>query len=162
MKYIQYLVGMVGIFFLFCFFQGCSKMKPINGSQSYFLKNGKVIYSYHGSKIIKGANEVKGADIETFTPLNDYFAKDKNCVYWHSSKIEKADPKTFQFLKNTEYQNSFSNYYTRDKNYFFYTTKILENVDADTFTVYGYNAKDKNYLYCKGKAFDKKEYSRCP
>lgn len=162
MKWIKYLMGVLGTFFMFCLFQGCSKMKSINGSSSYFLKNDKVIYSYQGSKVIMGANEIKEADIKTFVPLNDYFAKDNNYVYWHSSKIDKADPQTFQFLDDTKYENSFSDYYTRDKNYFFYETKILKNVDANTFIVYGYNAKDKSYLYCKGEIFDKKEYSRCP
>ena len=162
MEWIKIIIGIAGVVFILCFLQGCSKMKAINSSSSYFLKGDKVVYSYKQSKLLMGENEVKGADIATFTPLNDFFAKDKNSVYWHSSKIEEADPDSFEFLPDSKYQGSFSDYYTKDKLHFFYKTKILKSVDADSFVIHGYNAKDKVYLYCKGKIFDRSERQICP
>lgn len=150
MKWIKYLVGIIGTFFVFCFFQGCSRMKSINGSTSYYLKGDKIVYSQEGSSLIRGESVVEYADINSFEPLSDDYAKDKNYVFYGASIIEKADVKSITLIKERNSDN-WSSTYIKDKNYVFYETQIVEGADINTFIPTGIIAKDKNHLYTGAK-----------
>lgn len=132
-----------GIIFILCFFTGCFKsMEPIDDSDSYFIKNNKIIYSYHKSNFIMGEGEVKGADLETFIPVNDEYAYDKNSIYWNEFVINGADKDSFKiFGKN----------YSKDKNMIYYKQNPLIEADIDSFKLGGnFEAEDIKYYYKNG------------
>ena len=143
MEWLKIVIGVCGVIFMFCFFHGCSNsMIPIKGSDSYFLKGDKVIYSYHGASVVLGKGEVVGADLKTFTPVNDEYAYDKNGVYWNEFLIKGADKDSFKiFGKN----------YAKDKNRVYYKQNPLE-ADVHSFKVGGkFEAEDKDNYYSHGE-----------
>ena len=148
MEWLKIIVGVGGVIFMFCFFYGCSNsMRPIKESDSYFLKGDKIIYSYHGALFVLGKGEVVGADLKTFTPVNDEYAYDKSGVYWNEFLIKGADKDSFKiFGKN----------YAKDKNRVYYKQNPLE-ADVNSFKVGGkFEAEDKDNYYSHGKI----KYSR--
>jgi len=149
MEFLKVIVGIGVLAVVFCFFQGCSTMKPIQGSRSYYLKGNKIIFSREGSTIIRGATEVKGADVNSFKPLSDYYAKDKNYVYWRAYIIPNADVNSIELLK--VYDDSswyYSSTYIKDKNYVFYETTIVKDADPKTFVpIDTTSGEDRNYMF---------------
>lgn len=139
MEWLKYIIGISGVILIISLLQGCSSMKPISGSQSYFLKGKKIIYSYHKSTFIMGKGEVKGADIESFVPIDDEYASDKNNVYWNEFAIVGVDKDSFKIL---------SSYYSKDKNQVYCKQFVFKEADVQTFKIGGkYDAYDKNYYY---------------
>jgi hypothetical protein len=147
------IIGMVtAVIFVFCIFNGCgNSMKPIKNSSSYFLQDKKVIYSYHKSTFVMGKGEVIGADLETFTPVNDEYAYDKNSVYWNEFKINGVDKNSFKVIGKN---------YAKDKNKIYYKHNPLVEADVASFKLGGrYEAEDKNNYYSFGKVkYSKKEF----
>ena len=147
LKDISFLGLLIGIF---CFFTGCTTLKPIKGSDSYFLEGNKVVFSIEGSTLITGKTIVENADINSFEPLSDFFAKDKNHVYWRAFIIPQADPKTIELIKD-ESIGIWSGEYIKDKNHVFYKTDIVEDADPNTIKVSGSMAQDKSFYFYYGK-----------
>ena len=104
----------------------------------YSINEGRyLVYSY--------AVPLPAVDQITFTPLNDFIAKDKHHVYEkHNLILKDADAMTFELFENHDF--------ARDKNQLYYmSTKepfAVEGVAPDSFEILlrGY-VKDKNSVY---------------
>lgn len=70
-------------------------------------------------------NALIKADIDTFTVLNEYYAKDKNNVFHLSRKI-KADVNTFEII---------SKLFAMDKNGLWYNGFYAGEFDRETFKI---------------------------
>ena len=118
--------------------------------------DGKNIPVYNGrgqidALLIKDKNNVyyqgtkiQGADPNTFDVLENGYFKDKNNVYFYEDKIKGADTKTFESLKYG---------YSKDKKNVYYQGKKMQGADPKTFeTNEGYEeAEDKNHKYLRGE-----------
>ena len=118
--------------------------------------DGKNIPVYNGrgqidAPLIKDKNNVyyqgtkiQGADPNTFDVLENGYFKDKNSVYFYGNKIKGVDPNTFEIL---EYD------YFKDKNNVYYKREQIKGADPNTFETDKNNgeAKDKNHKYRFGK-----------
>lgn len=90
----------------------------------------------------------------TFEPLEGWYAKDKNNVYYYRPvsggmillKIEKADTKTFQILKG-HYR------YGQDKNNFYDETEIIKNFLPNKTTLKRDNKDRVSEMTCMKKRF---------
>ena len=123
-------------------------------------------YSRFGSLV-----QLHDVDASTFSAVNPEaldngysiaWGKDKNSVFNQDSKLDGADPTSFQAdLPNDQ----FYNYYAKDKNHVYYQNKILDGIDPATFQIIddgsqkdcGYRAvvADKNGYYSQtGIKFD--------
>ena len=72
-----------------------------SASDSYF-KDKRSVY-FNGMT-------VKGADIESFVPLNNSFAKDKNRAYCYDQPIKGADCSSFEVIDETHAKDKFRQY----------------------------------------------------
>ena len=92
-------------------------------------------------------------DYDSFKELSQWFAKDKNwiyyCLYSFCKKLENIDKNTFEQLNN---------YYYKDKDYVYMNSSsyipyeilsIITGADSSSFEVLNesYYAKDKNHVY---------------
>lgn len=111
-------------------------------------KHSVYYYNYAGkAKVVKKANP------ETFVSLNDgYFGYDDTYVYYGSSVIPKAHPKTWKKLKEDYF-------YSKDGTNVYYFNRLIKNVDVHTFKILEtpkiggmttQSAKDKNTAYLNG------------
>jgi hypothetical protein len=152
---------------------GCSAQFDLKDSlklehiknQFYKSKTGHLYEKTQAQKETGNPNDIKfveyfngyfsqEVDPFTFEPLDGWFAKDKNNVYYYRpvsggmllSKIENADTKTFTILKG-HYK------YAKDKEHFFDETEIIENFEPNSAKLYF----DKNGKATKMK-MNKKEY----
>ena len=86
--------------------------------------------------------QIRGADIESFTILNENYTKDKNHVYHQGKKIKKADLDSFRPI---------SKVYAIDKNTAYFLDNAIENSDVETFEPFNKDhrnfARDKNRFY---------------
>lgn len=108
----------------------------------YFIYKERVKFCYFQFDW-RQAMIVDGAQITSFQPLNDYYAKDNNHVYADGKILNEADPKTFQSLKYN---------FAKDNSFVFNNEKILSGVDPKTFEILdllgpSFFAKDKNWIY---------------
>lgn len=125
-------------------FCGCGKSEnKLIKLDNYFEKdNQNVYYFFSDNTNLK----IEDADVKTFEVLGNGYAKDKNNVYWTSSRIKNADIKTFEVIKD-EVE------YAKDKNYVYSKWIPVKNViNPETFefienSIY---AKDKNKIYYRG------------
>lgn len=94
---------------------------------------------------------IKGADMQTFKCINQFYGKDKKFVYSlygyktknydFAKKVRSADPKSFENIGN--YYKDKNNVYHRD-------TKII-GADPSTFQkLNNFYYRDKNSIYNKG------------
>ena len=70
---------------------------------------------------------IEDADLPSFKILEMSTAKDKNHVYYFGEVLPLADPATFEILGNSAY--------SRDKSHIWCGDDLLEGVDYETFTV---------------------------
>lgn len=136
----------------------------------YFRKNKFNVYykiTLGKGQSSSGETIIKGADLESFKVLNDYYAMDKNNVYgcfaWYGDtggfttkvecrKLKEIDLKTFKSLSLD---------YAMDKNNVYYLNEvkngisIIKDADNKTFEIINKNlTKDKNSIYYKGEALN--------
>lgn len=137
------------------------------GGNRYQVSDGLVFYeSPFGVKV------VRGADVATFQPLNDGFARDARHVYFTDEVVAGADPATFVALDFSTGRDATSifrassrcvecdhaSFRRIDKNWYVDRSAAysalnngwqrIEGVDAPSFTVLNSGfAKDKNYAY---------------
>lgn len=84
------------------------------------------------------------ADPNTFAHIGQGFYKDKDRVYWSSTPLDGADPRTFRVFDN---EVAFG----ADKNAVWRATKRMPGMDAATFGVVHQQVyKDKTGVYCNG------------
>ena len=81
-------------------------------------------YWTNGEKVFRGIGEIKGADMETFEPLLDEFARDKNYCYLQGHKLKDADPNTFRCLSFT---------YAVDNKHAWTLVGLIPEADIETF-----------------------------
>ena len=136
MKLRQGIFGLIIIFLTSC--------------SGYTKKDGRVyLRSSNEASIGIKYTEVENADYETFKIINHNLnidlAKDKKHVFKGASILEKADPNTFEQVKE---------YYWKDKNLVYLlrfggTECKIQNADPKTFTVIKAYlwSKDKNNVY---------------
>lgn len=153
---------------------------PINLGSSYqqcFLPDGS-----YGAITYMGRS-VEGADRATFKVLGreneTTYAKDTNYVFYEGKILERADPKTFEFLKEEYAKDAESLFYrgekiqgadietfailpgsySKDRNFVYYTSSIMLSADVETFEIinisqtdeYSDYARDKKNIYYKDK-----------
>ncbi|PID51840.1 MAG: hypothetical protein CR972_05035 [Candidatus Moraniibacteriota bacterium] len=111
-----------------------------------YYKDTSHIYTYHFAIDV---------DIATFEVLEgNFFAKEKNRVYYNYNETIDADMESFQALRG---------HYAKDKNYVYYTNVgssgrsiIIDGADPETFVTFDapedeWKAKNKNGYYEFGK-----------
>jgi hypothetical protein len=88
--------------------------------------------------------QIADADPKSFTHIGQAYYRDKNRVYWATTPLDGADPKTFRsFGDNVPYG--------ADRNSVWRTTEIVPNMDPATFGVVHQSVyKDKSGVYCNG------------
>lgn len=93
-------------------------------------------------KIDSKDNEVAKEDDSELIPLNKYYSKDKNTVYYLKKELEGSEPDTFEVFKEG---------YAKDKNTVYLYGEKKEEMDAKTFVMLPpHYAKDKNNAYYLG------------
>lgn len=133
------IIGISVIFFYSTFL--CEK-KSIKNSHIYF-KGCNQIYFYTSNTIGPHYAVVNGADIDTFEQIDDeYYGKDKRTVYYGSTEIKGADPKTFIVLKQL---------LSRDKDHVYYITETLDlNISEVIFDDELAYLKDTKKVFYRG------------
>lgn len=103
-------------------------------------------YWTDGAKVFCGIDELKSADVESFTVFNNTFAKDKKGCYLRRKRLQGADPETFVALNLC---------YAKDKNSVWTTGGKLKDVDSATFEVcddgFSKPLKTKEYVLNNGE-----------
>ena len=105
---------------------------------THSVKDGQfIVFSY--------GDHLPIVDKESFTPLNEFYAKDKNQVFEKSRPIlTEADAESFEFVDHSEF--------ARDKDHVYYLSTeqpfAIAEADPESFEILdrGY-AKDKNHVY---------------
>ena len=116
------------------------KGEPVEGSGS----ESKVLGEYHlisNGNVFYRTNIIPEADAGSFLPLNKYWGKDKQSVYYQNKQVESADPATFKLVDKKDG-------FGFDKEHFFKEGKILLDIYGDSFRHYEENLYvDNNYAY---------------
>src|SRR5689334_11093278 len=96
---------------------GRSRMTMDSIQEPYQFKklNGKVYW---------GARIVKGADYDSFEPLNETWGRDKHHIYTYDSRIRGADHDSFEVLNPL---------FARDRNSVFFLSGRVQEANATTF-----------------------------
>lgn len=93
-------------------------------AESYPEQYADYLYWTDGEKVFFGNSEIRGADVETFEPLLDAFARDKNNCYLQGGKLKGTDPQTFRCLSFT---------YAADNKHVWTMVGIIPEADIETF-----------------------------
>jgi hypothetical protein len=113
----------------------------LTGCQGYKVENGKWSLIQHNEGVGRMVTQVEGADLNSFKPLNNEYAKDSKQVYWETLVIKGADPNTFVCLGQL---------YAKDKEKVFWREREINGADSDSFQIVdGANlwSKDKKDFY---------------
>ena len=156
----------------------------------YEEKDGKIYYKWiHGGNWTRENTLLKDADAETFEAIdnniNVHLGKDKNYVFKDASKLEYADPNTFEQVKeyywmdkNNVYLLQFGGtdcrikdadpktfkvlkdyHWTHDRNNVFYKFDKLINVNPDKFVAIDEEwGKDDSFYYYHNLRVDSLDY----
>ncbi len=154
----------------------CLTEEPIRLDLNKTILMGGNYYQYNNTIFIPTEeHHVYFRPIDThfnsFKLLNEYFAVDKNHVFFKGEVLKRAHRNSFQALKETPFardknqafygRNSIpqvdlksfeilNHFYARDKNHIFHEEKILNHVDTASFRVFEKSATytiDKNHAY---------------
>ena len=117
-----------------------------------FLKDKENIYEFSGMHIEK----IEGVDMNSFEVMKNGCGRDKNNIYFGSSKLKNVDKQTFECIGSG---------FVKDKNGIYggvlflsspddmlYDIEKIENIDKDSFEIIGESysgtfVKDKNNVY---------------
>lgn len=131
-------------------------------SGSKYITDGKNIY------LLPYRTKVLNADVASFEPVDDVYAKDRNNLYYNAYPVKGFDTSTFIYLypgivadKNNVYKSGnidskidastlqkINDKYFKDKNHVYFGYYIVEKADPETFRpIDELYAVDKNYLY---------------
>ncbi len=113
----------------------------VSCNPGYQKEDGKWVWISYDEAVGKRVSQVDKHDYETFEVLNnENYAKDKNSVFHIRSKIEKADPNTFEIIEKG---------YSKDKNYVFLDSEIVINANPQTFQLLEFPySKDDAHIFC--------------
>lgn len=116
--------------------------KKIN--YNYYYKNNKVFY---GDAQNGPEYELQDADVDSFTPINRSYAKDKNSVFYGYTKLVDADVSTFKTLDYF--------LYSQDSRYIYWKHEKIESIDIGSFQTLscGY-IKDQAKVFWRNKQLD--------
>ncbi|MFD0942056.1 DKNYY domain-containing protein [Pedobacter boryungensis] len=144
---LKFFIAIMGLFSIFSLFTRC---KP---KSNYYISNGQWYFK---------EALVKGAEINSFTALNDVFAVDQSSGYYRGEEIENSDGSTFIALDNYYAKDTNQVYYCetyrKGQEYYLYTHNTilrLPSAATDSFCSVGEGyAKDNQSVYFKGKSFE--------
>lgn len=107
----------------------------------YQKENGKWVWISFDEAVGKRVSQIDKHDYETFEVLNNgKYAKDKNSVFYIKSKIENADPKTFETIKRG---------YSKDNNHIFLDDEVVIHANPKTFQLLEFPySKDDLHVFC--------------
>ncbi len=136
-------------------------LKPSIYGDEYII----YVYNTDGKKVYFKEMEILGADLATFTPIENgrymhSYAKDKNYVYYGGTRIEGADPASFEILWMLPPEGCSNSQYSRDKNNIYFKASLVVGADLKTFvpltqgpvqgsadTTSGQYGKDKMHVF---------------
>lgn len=105
-------------------------------------------YLLDGNSIYNRGQQIIGADLPSFSIMNNEFSRDKFSAYFMSKRIPLGDPKSFK----VSIQNS---YYSQDSMGFYYGSDPVFPADPSTFKVIGkYFAVDSVHIYSGNLVLD--------
>lgn len=112
-------------------------------SDSYYFTSFKnqVHYVPMGNWFELGDDNLIGVDINTIEVIGNEYLRDKDQVYFKSTKIKNADPSSFVVLKRP---------FSKDKNKVYYNSHSFQDLDVSSFQFVEDNnlvLKDKNHAY---------------
>ncbi len=172
MKYIKYILLMLTLILVSCGDDSVEQGVSNDLDKAVKVEENKVQYKQQ---------ELKEADGETFTTLNNYYSKDKNNIYYvgmfddKMKKFEKISTGSFEIIdwcyvkdengvyclwvewkdidkENLEVLNDF---YAKDSESIYFLAKKIENIDMESLEVLNrYFIKDKNWIYYWGKKLE--------
>ena len=105
---------------------------------TYSISNNKFMAYYSGKPL-------PDVDRKTFTPLNDFFAKDSNYIF-EQEKIILSDAEADSFMILDDHD------YGRDNNHIYYLSHLqpfaIKDIDPESFEILGGGfLRDKNHIY---------------
>ena len=113
-----------------------------NLSYSMYRFEGSSVYSGHNRVVNTSIDGEIPADIESFEVIDEFFAKDKNTVYFRDSSIFKVDIKSFIPIARG---------ISRDKDKVYKFQYELEGIDTDTVKVFKNKKNEILNVYLKDK-----------
>lgn len=113
----------------------------IGCSDHYRVKDGRVEFvDRRNFGIEKRSFWVSGVDVNSFKILSEWFAIDKNSVYWKGAKLRGANPSTIRVLDN---------YFAVDDSSVFGAGAIVLGADPESFELLegSWSRDSSNYFY---------------
>ena len=119
-----------------------------NVSNQYYLQDGKVIYVLDGNFFQIGGTEIEGADPDSFSVIDQSYAKDINNIYYDGKPVAGANPNSVALVTSELPEGSANSGYLISDGKVFCYGEIIEGADPTSFSyLLGSYAMDKDYLY---------------
>ena len=119
-----------------------------NVSNQYYLQDGKVIYVLDGNFFQIGGTEIEGADPDSFSVIDQSYAKDINNIYYDGKPVAGANPNSVALVTSELPEDSANSGYLISDGKVFCYGEIIEGADPASFSyLLGSYAMDKDYLY---------------
>ena len=119
-----------------------------NVSNQYYLQDGKVIYVLDGNFFQIGGTEIEGADPDSFSAIDQSYAKDINNIYYDGKPVAGANPNSVALVTSELPEDSANSGYLISDGKVFCYGEIIEGADPASFSyLLGSYAMDKDYLY---------------
>ena len=117
-------------------------------SNQYYLQDGKVIYVLDGNFFQIGGTEIEGADPDSFSVIDQSYAKDINNIYYDGKPVAGANPNSVALVTSELPEGSANSGYLISDGKVFCYGEIIEGADPASFSyLLGSYAMDKDYLY---------------
>ena len=117
-------------------------------SNQYYLQDGKVIYVLDGNFFQIGGAEIEGADPDSFSVIDQSYAKDINNIYYDGKPVAGANPNSVALVTSELPEDSANSGYLISDGKVFCYGEIIEGADPTSFSyLLGSYAMDKDYLY---------------
>lgn len=117
-------------------------------SNQYYLQDGKVIYVLDGNFFQIGGAEIEGADPDSFSVIDQSYAKDINNIYYDGKPVAGANPNSVALVTSELPEDSANSGYLISDGKVFCYGEIIEGADPASFSyLLGSYAMDKDYLY---------------
>lgn len=117
-------------------------------SNQYYLQDGKVIYVLDGNFFQIGGTEIEGADPDSFSVIDQSYAKDINNIYYDGKPVAGANPNSVALVTSELPEDSANSGYLISDGKVFCYGEIIEGADPTSFSyLLGSYAMDKDYLY---------------
>jgi hypothetical protein len=140
--------------FLLTVLSGCQNIEFSPPQPGYIKEGTKIYYQFVFPKFLfTGENKkllLENVDLSSFTILNEYYAKDKNKVYFMGAPSRYADSASFKVLKNTFGADKDSALLAMGSSVMYSPEELPHlSFDSETFEIldHSYIIKDKNGVY---------------